>query len=298
MKKNLLTIAIVAAVVAGVAAFNSYFEPARATAAQLEQQQDAQSELQLAADMIDETLKNAAAEKTDEVQLAQAETGAAPDAAAAAAGEETKEAPAPLKRWKAAEEWPAAAPDDYRVKFETSAGDFVLECHKDWAPLGAERFYTLCKEGYYNETRFFRVVPGFMVQWGMAADPALGAIWRDSDIPDDPVKQTNAPGYISFASRGPNTRTTQVFINYGDNARLDGMGFAPFGQVVEGFDNVKKINAEYREQPQQGRIQAHVGEGDIGLGQFSVFRVRRRAKPGSKPKAGAASPDEATERAP
>ncbi len=252
MKRNLVTIAIVATVVAGVAAFNSYFEPARVTAEQLEQEKQAQLEVEQARDTIDEVVMELAKEKQE--KLAQAEgTAPAPDEAAQAE-------PQPATTWTPTEEWPAAAPDTYRVKFETSCGDFVLECHKEWAPLGAERFYTLCKEGFYTEARFFRVVPGFMVQWGMAADPALGAIWRDSDIKDDPVTQTNAPGYISFASRGPNTRTTQVFINYGDNARLDGMGFAPFGQVVEGFDTVKKINPEYREQPQQGRIQAEGNE--------------------------------------
>ena len=149
------------------------------------------------------------------------------------------------------------APDAFKVRFECSNGSFTVQCHKAWAPLGTQRFYELVTSGFYDDARFFRVVPGFVVQFGMAGDPDVHARWSDADIPDDPVIASNEPGSISFASRGPNTRTTQVFINYGDNGRLDGMGFAPFGRVVEGMETVEAINAQYGQQPDQGRISAH-----------------------------------------
>jgi peptidyl-prolyl cis-trans isomerase A (cyclophilin A) len=149
---------------------------------------------------------------------------------------------------------PAQAPDQFKVAFTCSNGQFLVEVHKDWAPLGVQRFYELVKSGYFDEARFFRVVPGFVVQFGMAADPAVGAKWFGSDIKDDPVKETNAPGTITFATSGPNSRTTQLFINLGNNARLDGMGFAPFGKVIEGMEVVKAITSQYGEKPDQGRI--------------------------------------------
>ncbi len=156
----------------------------------------------------------------------------------------------------------AQAPPDYKVKFDTSKGPFVVEVHRDWAPLGADRFYNLVKNGFFNNARFFRVISGFMVQFGLNADPKVSAVWRDAAINDDPVKQSNTPGMITFATRGPNTRTTQLFINYGNNARLDGMGFAPFGQVVSGMNVVEALYSGYGEGaprgagPEQGRIQS------------------------------------------
>jgi peptidyl-prolyl cis-trans isomerase A (cyclophilin A) len=134
----------------------------------------------------------------------------------------------------------------------------VVQVHRDWAPKGADRFYNLVKNGFFDNTRFFRVVPNFMVQFGIHGTPAIQAAWRDANITDDPVKQSNKRGYITFATAGPNTRTTQVFINFKDNAFLDGQGFAPFGEVVSGMEVVDKLNAEYGDQPsaQQGRIQA------------------------------------------
>lgn len=155
----------------------------------------------------------------------------------------------------------AQAPDSFRARFETSQGDFVISVHRAWAPRGADRFYNLVRSGYYDDVRFFRVVSGFMVQFGIHGDPQVSAAWREQHIPDDPVRQTNARGTISFATAGPGTRTTQVFINFGRNDRLDGMGFAPFGQVVEGMDVVDKLYAEYGEGaprgrgPDQGRLQ-------------------------------------------
>jgi peptidyl-prolyl cis-trans isomerase A (cyclophilin A) len=154
------------------------------------------------------------------------------------------------------------APATYKVTFDTSAGMFVVEVHRDWAPNGADRFYNLVKNGYYDNIRFFRVIPGFMVQFGINGDPALNTVWRDARIQRDPVKQSNKRGYITYAMAGsPDTRTTQVFINFGDNSQLDGQGFAPFGRITMGMDVVDKIYSGYGEGapsgngPEQGRIQ-------------------------------------------
>jgi peptidyl-prolyl cis-trans isomerase A (cyclophilin A) len=146
------------------------------------------------------------------------------------------------------------APDLYRAKLATTKGDILIEVHRDWAPQGADRFFNLVKAGYYNETRFFRVIPGFMAQIGIHGKPELNAIWREQRIPDDPVKKSNLRGFVSFATAGPGTRTTQFFINYADgNSRLDGMGFAPFGQVVSGMQVVDGLYGEYGEGAPQGR---------------------------------------------
>ena len=155
------------------------------------------------------------------------------------------------------------APATYKVRFDTSAGVFVVQVTRDWAPLGADRFYNLVKNGFYDEARFFRAISGFMVQFGIHADPAVSTVWRNARIGVDPVKESNKPMYITYAMGGtPDTRTTQVFINFGNNAQLDKMGFAPFGQVVQGQDVVNKIFTGYGEGaprgkgPEQGRIQA------------------------------------------
>lgn len=155
----------------------------------------------------------------------------------------------------------AATPDSFWARFETSAGDFVIEVHRAWAPRGADRFYDLVHSGYYDNARFFRVISGFMVQFGLHGDPKVSAEWRERRIPDDPVRRTNVRGMVTFATAGPGTRTTQVFINFGSNDRLDAMGFAPFGQVIEGMDVVDRLYAGYGEGapqgrgPNQGRIQ-------------------------------------------
>lgn len=150
---------------------------------------------------------------------------------------------------------PAAetAPATYKVKFDTTKGAFTVQVTRAAAPLGADRFYNLVKSGFYDNVRFFRVVSGFMVQFGINGDPAVMANWRGAPIQDDPVKQSNKRGSITFAMAGPNTRTSQVFINFVDNANLDGMGFAPFGQVTAGMDVVDKLNAEYGEGAPRGR---------------------------------------------
>ena len=152
----------------------------------------------------------------------------------------------------------AVAPPVYKATFDTSAGSFVIEVHRDWAPKGADRFYNLVKNGFFDNVRFFRVVKSFMVQFGINGDPQIQQHWAEANIPDDPVTQKNVRGYITFANRGPNTRSTQVFINYVDrNTFLDPQGFAPFGQVVSGMEVVDKLYGEYGEAPsgQQGRIQ-------------------------------------------
>lgn len=154
------------------------------------------------------------------------------------------------------------APATYRAKFETSKGDFTVEVTRAWAPLGADRFYNLVKNGFYDDARFFRVIQGFMAQFGINGDPQVSARWRAARIQDDPVKQSNTRGMITFAKGGPNSRTTQLFISFGDNSRLDADGFPPFGRVAQGMDVVDKINSEYGETPNQGTIQ---GQGNAYL---------------------------------
>jgi len=153
------------------------------------------------------------------------------------------------------------APDSYKVQFDTTKGKFTVEVTRSLSPNGADRFYNLVRSGYFKDVAFFRVIKGFMCQFGIHGDPSASAKWRQANIPDDAVKGSNKRGTITFATAGPNTRTTQLFINYADNERLDSMGFSPFGKVVEGMDVVDKINGEYGEGapsgrgPDQGRIQ-------------------------------------------
>jgi peptidyl-prolyl cis-trans isomerase A (cyclophilin A) len=158
------------------------------------------------------------------------------------------------------------APDVFQAKFETSKGDFVIEVHREWAPLGADRFYNLVKNGFYDGCRFFRVISGFMAQFGINGNPEISKLWQDANIKDDPVKESNKRSYVSYAMAGPNTRTTQLFINYRDNSRLDQMGFSPFGKVVKGMSVVDKLYSGYGEGaprgsgPDQGMIQSRGNE--------------------------------------
>ncbi|MDH3207379.1 MAG: peptidylprolyl isomerase [Gemmatimonadota bacterium] len=163
--------------------------------------------------------------------------------------------------YPAAPEFNERAPDMYRAHFETSEGDFVVEVHRDWAPNGADRFYNLVANGYYDDVRFFRVISGFMAQFGMHAEPLVTAQWRAATLPDDPVVESNTRGRVTFAMTSqPNSRTTQAFINFGNNTNLDGMGFAPFGEIVEGMEVVDALHGGYGEAPDQGQIQGRGNE--------------------------------------
>lgn len=147
------------------------------------------------------------------------------------------------------------APAIYKVRLDTSAGPVVIEVHRDWAPLGADRFYNLVKHGFYDGVRFFRVIPGFMAQGGMNGDPAIQTVWGRANYPDDPVKRSNTRGFVTFAkTSAPNSRSTQIFINYGDNSSLDAQGFAPFGQVLSGMEFVDKFYTYGRDVPDQALI--------------------------------------------
>ena len=145
------------------------------------------------------------------------------------------------------------APPMFRARIENTRDTFVIEVHRDWAPHGADRFYNLVRSGFYDGVRFFRVIPGFMAQFGIHGDTAVTAAWRPRVIPDDPVRRTNGRGMVTFATAGPGTRTTQIFINFGDNNRLDAGGFAPFGQVVEGMEVVDALYGGYGEGAPNGR---------------------------------------------
>src|SRR5580700_2970877 len=139
------------------------------------------------------------------------------------------------------------APDEYKVQFSTTRGDFVVTVTRSWAPLGADRFYNLVRHHFYDNATFFRVLPNFMAQFGISAYPAVNAVWTNANIKDDPVTQSNIRGYVTFATAGANTRTTQVFINFGDNKRLDRDGFAPFGMVTDGMKVVDMLYDQYGE---------------------------------------------------
>lgn len=152
----------------------------------------------------------------------------------------------------------AKAPELFKAKLDTTKGAIVIEVHRDWAPLGADRFYNLLANGFFTGARFFRVIPNFMAQFGINGNPAITAAWEKVVLKDDPGgKQSNVRGYVSYGTTGrPNSRGTQLFINYKDNSYLDPQGFVPFGQVVEGMEVADKLNAEYGSAPQnaQGRI--------------------------------------------
>jgi peptidyl-prolyl cis-trans isomerase A (cyclophilin A) len=173
---------------------------------------------------------------------------ALPSAAAAQTGKPSLMNPASLTE---------QAPATYKVRFDTSAGEFIVSVTRAWAPAGADRFYNLVKNGFYDGARFFRVVPNFMVQFGINGDPDIQRNWANANIKDDPAGvKSNGRGFITFANRGPNSRSTQVFINYKSNAFLD-KTFMPFGEVTTGMPAVEKINSAHGEEPDQGQIQAN-----------------------------------------
>ncbi len=201
--------------------------------------------------------------KKDEAPAA----GGEGETAKAADAKEGADAPAAAQDNSAALKDPSKAtleaPATYTVKLETTKGDLLIDVTTAWAPKGAQRFYNLVKAGYYDDVAFFRAIQGFMAQVGLHGDPEINKIWREARIQDDPVKESNKRGYVTFATAGPNTRTTQFFLNFGDNVQLDGMGFAPFGKVQdESMKVLDAINTEYGEGaprgrgPSQGRIHA------------------------------------------
>jgi homoserine O-acetyltransferase len=165
--------------------------------------------------------------------------------------------------------WEEPAPPEFHAIFETSAGRFVIAVQRSWAPRGADRFYNLVRHGFYDDSRFYRVVEDFIVQFGLPGDPEVTPVWLDRTLTDDPVLESNLRGRITYATTGPDTRATQVYINLIDNVRLDSTGFAPFGEVVEGMDVVDRLYAGYGENAgggmrrgEQGRI---IAEGNAHL---------------------------------
>lgn len=149
----------------------------------------------------------------------------------------------------------AKAPAVFRARFTTTKGPFVVTVHRKWAPRGADRFYNLVRAGFYDRQRLFRVVPGFVVQWGISGTPKISKAWQNATIHDDPVRHTNARWTIDFADAGPNTRTTQVFVNLGANTQLDASGFAPFGVVTSGFATLRHLYHGYGESPSAAQAQ-------------------------------------------
>ena len=157
--------------------------------------------------------------------------------------------------------WSEPAPAVFQARFETSKGNYVVEVHRDWAPRGADRFYNLVRTGFYDDSRFYRVRAGFIVQFGLPADPAVTTVWYDHAMPDDPVLESNVRGTIAYAMTGPDTRTTQLFVSLADNSRLDEQGFAPIGRIVAGMEEVvDSIYAEYDETAGGGMRGGQQGE--------------------------------------
>ena len=176
-------------------------------------------------------------------------TPAAPAAKSAAAPAKTAAPPAvsPVLLKPSSPSLKAKAPELFRVKFATTHGDFVVEVHRDWAPIGADRFYNLVKAGFFKDNAFYRYSPGFIVQFGVHGNPAVTAAWANAKIKDDPFKESNKKATLTFATSGPNSRTTDFFINLKDNAPLNTMGFTPIGTVTEGMDIVEGLYSGYGE---------------------------------------------------
>ena len=185
-----------------------------------------------------------------------------------------------------AESGSSIVPQTYTAQFITTKGNFVVQVHRDWAPLAAERFYKLVQNGFFIDAAFFRVVPSFIVQFGLSADPAVNRVWQNDKMRSEVVRESNKRGTVTFAHAGPNTRTTQLFINLKDSPFLDAQGFAPFGAIVEGMDAVDKIYSGYGQSPDQGRIAA---EGKVYLDQnfpqldtMKVARIAMTDGPGNR----------------
>jgi peptidyl-prolyl cis-trans isomerase A (cyclophilin A) len=144
------------------------------------------------------------------------------------------------------------APDSYQVRLATTKGDILIGVTREWAPLAADRFYNLVKAGYYDGIAFHRVIEGFMAEFGIHGDPWVNAAWRQALMVDEPVRQSNTPGRVTFSTNTPNSRTVQVFINTDDNPNLDGQGFSPFGEVLEGMEVVEALYSDYGDGPPRG----------------------------------------------
>jgi peptidyl-prolyl cis-trans isomerase A (cyclophilin A) len=259
------TIAIVVLIIGAVViGYYGFYQPNRMTKEQMaaalaaEQQLESAPDVETGTDAEDE--EDASTEEPADVEDAEAQDAPATpeDKENTAEGEMSvdREIAASFKEMEEAPSGPeGGVPQEFYVKFAGSMGDFVVRFHRDWAPFGAKRFYEMVQQDVLEEAHFFRVVPGFVVQFGIPADPVAAQRWRENTIQDDPVKQSNVRGTVTFATSGPNSRTTQLFINYSDNTRLDQMGFAPVGEVVMGMENVDAIEAKYGEKPNQGLIQ-------------------------------------------
>lgn len=241
MKSKLFTVAVVAAILGGIVVINKN-EPRRLAEAHYEAEKKAQQALEGA----DKDQRTLAEKFTDDANLQMNEAIKAFEETSAQTDESDGEEIVIAQ----------AKPNDYRVTFECSNGEVVLDVSHELAPQGAVQFRKAVEDGVYDGARFFRVIPGFMAQFGIPGDPAKAAEWKSKVIKDDPVKASNSRGTMTFATSGPNSRTTQLFINYGDNARLDGMGFTPFARVVKGMDVVDAIFSGHRERPDQGAIQS------------------------------------------
>lgn len=221
MKKSVIGLVVAVAAVAGIAGFYQ-FRPSRLTA---ERKAEAQK-------VISKLKEVESAEKTAEEK---------PAVAASAPTTTQRSQPTTLQ---------TEASDVFKVKFKCSNGEFVVECHKDWAPIGAAQFHKLVSEKFFDGNRFFRVVKGFVVQFGLSGDPSVNAKWKNGTIKDEPVRESNVAGTLTFAkSQLPNSRSTQIFINLADNKRLDAMGFSPIGKIISGMDVVQSLNGEYGESP-------------------------------------------------
>lgn len=238
MKRNLVTLLGVIAIIAGIVVVRTAFQQTIQTEAEKKAAEEAKEKLEEAKSLPDD-MKLA----DDKANVAEAAT--------------KDDAPARTVELDKFEEiaWADSAPETFQVKFETTAGPIVIQSYRGWSPLGHERFYELCKSGFFDNSGFFRVIRGFMVQFGLAADPKMTAQYSYKPLKDEPVVKSNQRGKVTFAkSSRPNSRTSQIFINYGDNSRLDSDDFTPFGEVIAGMENAEKITDEYGEKPDQGLI--------------------------------------------
>ena len=202
-----------------------------------------------------------AVEPADDEEVETEQPGAAAKPTAEQEKPDDEEIAEPDPALLAPDEATEQAPDEYQIEFETTQGDFTVTIHRDWAPKGADRLYNLVRIGFFEDIAFFRVIDGFMAQFGLHGHPDVNAAWRNAEIEDDEVTRSNTRGKVTFATRGPDSRTTQLFINFGDNSNLDAMGFSPVGEVDDGMDVVDSLYSGYGEGaprgrgPDQGRIQ-------------------------------------------